>query len=86
MKQLPINEKNFALACGIITGLWVFVSVAYSLLTGQAAQFMAILAGLYPGVSATWAGAVIAAVYGFLDAAIAAYVFAWLYNWLGKRK
>ncbi|MFC2175228.1 hypothetical protein ACFLQ2_05210 [archaeon] len=80
MAKQKLDANAFALACGAVTGLWLFIATIYSMLTGDAAMLLGILVDMYPGYSISAVGAVIGAVYGFIEAGVTAYVFVWLYN------
>lgn len=78
-----LNAKNFGLAAGILWGAGMLIMTIASLLADYGTGLLNLIAGIYPGYSITWLGAVVGAVWGFADAFIGCYVFAWLYNKLG---
>ncbi len=80
-----LNAKNFGLSAGIIWGLAIFAWTFVALWTGLWGGFMGSIASLYPGYGVSVPGAFIGLVYGFFDAGITFYIFAWLYNWLESK-
>lgn len=81
---MKLNASKFALAAGIVWGLCMFVMTLISVQNGYGADFLHLIAGIYPGYTITGGGSVIGLIYGFLDAGIGGYIFAWLYNTLNK--
>lgn len=81
-----LNTKNFALAGGILWAICMLVLTLLSLYTGYAAEFMRLFSGVYPGYDISVSGSLIGAAYGFIDAFVGLYIFAWLYNKLNKNK
>lgn len=75
-----LNPKKFGLAGGILWGLCMFACTILALYTGYAEMFLKMMGGIYPGYTISWVGGIIGLVYGFLDAFIGLYIFAWLYN------
>lgn len=75
-------------ACGLAFGiLWAgcILLMGLAALAGSWAQpFVGLFSKLYVGYSASVAGILIGTVWGFLDAFIGGWVFAWLYNKLLK--
>ncbi|MBW2973876.1 bacteriophage holin [Candidatus Woesearchaeota archaeon] len=74
-----LNPKAFALAAGIIWGLGCLIlglAAAYGYGTG----FEKLFSTMYIGYSTTVGGSVIGGIWGFVDAFIGGYIFAWLYN------
>jgi hypothetical protein len=77
-----LNPKSFGFAAGIIWGVAIFAWTFVALATGLWLNFMNAVGWLYPGYSVSVPGAFIGLVYGFFDAGILFYAFAWLYNLL----
>lgn len=79
-----IDPKAFGLACGI---LWA-AGIAFMGLTATvctwAQPFVDVVGTMYVGYTASIVGAVIGAVWGFIDAGIGGALLAWLYNKLVK--
>lgn len=78
--SMKLNVKGLALASGVIWGLAMFVVTLISAMNGYAADFLVVMASVYPGFSLTYGGAVVGAIYGFLDGFVGGWIFAWLYN------
>jgi hypothetical protein len=76
---VKLNKKAFALACGIIWGLAIFVITLWVLWRGGG-NTLILLEQFYFGYSISYLGAVIGLIYGFVDGFIGGWIFAWLYN------
>jgi len=79
-----LNPKVFGLAFGILWGGSVLIMGLAALVSAWAQPFVDVLSVLYVGYSASIAGILIGALWGFIDAFIGGWVFAWLYNKLLK--
>ena len=77
---MRLNAKAFALACGVIWGLTIFLATVWLVIFGFEGQLMQQLDHFYFGFSVSWLGAIVGAVWGFVDGCIGGFVFAWLYN------
>lgn len=84
-KASELHVSSFALSAGIIWGLGVFLLAFFSLMWGYASAWTELLGNVYVGVEATWKGAFVGLVWGFVDAFIGAFVFAHLYNFFLKK-
>ena len=80
-----LDAKRFGLAAGIIWGSAMFIMTLIAYFTGLWWQFMEMITYLYPGYKVTLFGSVIGLIWGFVDAFVGFYIFAWLYNKLGKK-
>lgn len=80
-----LNVNAFGLAGSIVWGAAMAVATVLSLLFGYDGAFLSLFASLYPGYSVSWSGVFIGAAYGFVDAGIGCWLFAWLYNKLAKK-
>ncbi|MFA6130712.1 MAG: bacteriophage holin [Patescibacteria group bacterium] len=83
---MTINVKAFALSGDI---LWSFASFVLALLAmylhyGEA--LVELMSSVYIGYVPGPVGAIVGAVWGFVDAAAGCAVFAWLYNFLSAYK
>lgn len=83
---MVLNPKRFGLAAGIMWGLGLSLLTLVSAATSYAADFLNIIASIYPGYSISVPGSLIGLVYGFFDGFVGCYIFAWLYNWLEKKR
>jgi hypothetical protein len=74
------NPKALGYALGITWGLGLLLVGWISSLTSYGNNFVSGLGSLYLGYSSSFFGAIIGAVWGFIDLFIAGYIVAWLYN------
>lgn len=75
-----LNEKNLALAGGILWSGSLFLFALLNLFFGYAPMWMALISDAYIGFEVTFLGIVIGALWGFVDAFVGLYILAWLYN------
>jgi len=77
---MKLNIKAFALTCGILWGLGLFLLtwwiIAFDGTTGEPT----LVGKLYRGYTISPIGSVLRLVYAFFDGLIGGAVFAWLYN------
>ena len=83
---MRLDTKAFALTCGVLWGLAIFLATVWLKVFGFEGQIIRLLDHFYFGYSFSYVGAVIGAVWGFVDGAISGFVFAWLYNKLSGAK
>ena len=74
-----LNTKAFALAGGILWAVVCFV-LAILAMYGYGIPMINLFESVYIGFAISWKGAFIGAIWGFVDAFIGCYIFAWLYN------
>ena len=84
--KMTLNAKNLGLAGGIVWGAGLFALTLLSMATGYGLEFLTLLGTVYHGYKISIVGGLIGAVYGFVDAFLGLYVFAWVYNKLEARK
>ena len=83
---MRLNLKALALSCGILWALCLFLVTLISLGTGYADAFLGVVASVYPGYSVSALGLILGLIYAFVDGAIAALIFGWVYNlFVGKQ-
>ena len=76
-----LNKKALALALGLMWSLGVlFMSVTALTTESYLHNIVDFITTIYLGYSLSFEGIVTGMVWGFFDAAIGGYVFAWLYN------
>ncbi len=78
-----LHATKFALAGGIITAICIFFSTIVAVISpGYGAAYIGILESIYGflGYKATFFGAVLGAVYSFVDGFILTWIFALIYN------
>lgn len=82
---MKLNAKAFALTCGSIWGLAIFLLtwwiIAFEGSTGE----ITLIGRIYRGYSISPAGSLIGLVYAFVDGLLFGAIFAWLYNLVGGR-
>ena len=79
-QNLHLDTRRFSIAGGLIWGISIFVLTILSIYTNYAAEWLTLIGTVYPGYTISWEGSIIGLVYGFIDAAIGLFLFAWLYN------
>jgi hypothetical protein len=81
LMTLRLDALKFGLAGGILGGVVMFLMTVWMMYIPSPTNKFLIMEiyGLF-GYDVTWLGAVIGAVYGFVDSFIFFGVFAWLYN------
>jgi hypothetical protein len=80
---MKINERGFALACGILWGGAMLIMGAANIhWNGYGQEFLKLMASVYPGyhVAGNPTQLAIGALYGFVDGMVGGFVFVWLYN------
>jgi hypothetical protein len=82
---MKLNVTAFAITCGLLWGLGVFVVTWWVMAFDGATGTPTVLGRVYRGYTLTPAGSVIGLVYGLVDGAIGGAIFAWLYNLLAAR-
>lgn len=75
-----LDPKACGLAFGILWAGSVVIMGVAALVSSWAQPFVDVLSVMYVGYSASVIGILLGAVWGFLDAFIGGWVFAWLYN------
>lgn len=78
------DVKRVALTGGIIWAMGMFVTTLLGVYFGYATEFLRSMASIYPGYSVSLVGSIVGLIYGFLDVFVGVYVFAWVYQKLGK--
>lgn len=75
-----LNTKSFALAFGVITGLWMFAIAFIAMATGWGSELVRLYGSLFAGYGATLGGAIAGLVWGFVYGGVFGWLIAWLYN------
>jgi hypothetical protein len=83
--DVMLNQKAFGLAGGVLWGGAIGVLTIISLLTGYATPLFSLISSVYLGFSVSVQGIFIGVIYGFIDAFVGCYIFAWLYNKFAKK-
>ena len=83
---MKLNVKSFALTCGLICGVGLFMLtwwfIAFEGATGEATW----IGKIYYGYSISPAGSIIGFAWAFGDGLITGAIFAWLYNFVSARR
>ena len=77
---MKLNIKAFALTCGIVWALSLFLLTWWLIAFGGSTGELTLIGKVYLGYTISPIGSVIGLVYGFFDALIGGAIFAWLYN------
>ena len=84
---MRLNACAFGLAFGIIWAIVIFLVALIGMWSDWGDAFFKVFSSLYVGTSATWGGAFIGLVWGFVDGFICFWLVALLYNgFVGKPK
>lgn len=76
-----LDPKSLGLACGSTWAIGLILLAVFSMFHGTYGNtIIGITSSVYLGYDNSIPGAVIGAIWGFIDAFIGGYVFAWLYN------
>jgi len=82
---MKLNTLAFALTCGILWGLGLFVLTWWMILTGGATGEQTIIGRIYLGYRIDSAGSFIGLIWALADGFIGGLIFAWLYNLLSVK-
>ena len=82
---MKLNVKAFALTCGIIWGIGLFLLTWWIIFFEGATGEPTIIGQLYRGYTVSPAGSVIGFFWALIDGTIGGALFAWLYNFLATR-
>jgi hypothetical protein len=80
-KYAKLNPIKFGLAAGILTAICIFLTTLIGILN-YCQECTNLISGIYGpfGYTVSLIGAILGAVYGFIDMFIAVGIFAWIYN------
>ena len=78
-----IQPLALGIAIGVLWALYVFF-IGIAAMFGWGNALVDVLASLYIGYEASVIGAIIGAIWAFIDGFIAGVVIAWIYNRLAK--
>lgn len=85
-KCCKLQALSFGMALGILWAAALFIMALVSSTKGAYGMgFVQSIGSVYLGYTSTFAGALIGAVWGFVDAFIGGAIFAWLYNLFCKK-
>ncbi len=78
--MMKLDMKAFGLALGILWGSMMLLMGLLNMGCHWGSGLVDVMATLYIGYKPTILGSIIGGIWGFLDAAIAGVIIAWLYN------
>ena len=82
---MKLNIKAFALTCGLIWGVALFMLTWWIMLFEGNTGDITFLGRIYRGYSISPAGSIIGLIWAFPDGLIGGAIFAWLYNYLAGK-
>lgn len=82
---MKFNVTAFALACGLLWGLGLFLMTWWVILFDGMTGDATFLSPFYRGYSISGLGSLIGLLWGLFDGFVGGLVFAWLYNYLAIR-
>lgn len=82
---MKLNVKAFALTCGIIWGVGLFLFTWWIIAISGATGEPTFIGRVYLGYSISPLGSIIGLVWASIDGLIAGAIFAWLYNRINSR-
>jgi len=83
---MKLNVKAFALACGILWGLGLFIMTWWIILLDGPTNSVNFLGSIYRGYKLNAVGSLIGFAWAFVDGIIAGAILAALYNLFAKGK
>lgn len=82
---MQLNVKAFALTCGLLWGLCVFLLTWWLIFFGGKTDVLEFLGNFYFGYSVTPSGSFIGLAWALPDGAIAGFLIATVYNFFVRR-
>ncbi len=82
---MKLNVKAFALTCGIICGIGLFLITWWVIVLDGATGEPTVIGRVYLGYRISALGSIIGLAWAFADGLIAGAIFAWLYNRIASR-
>lgn len=82
---MKLNVKAFALACGLVWGIGLFILTWWIIAFEGATEEITVIGRLYRGYNISPLGSVIGLIWAFVDGSIGGAIFAWLYNLIAAR-
>lgn len=82
---MRLNVKAFALTCGLLWGLGLFILTWWIIAFDGATGEVTFIGRVYRGYNLSPTGSFIGLIWGSIDALIGGAVFAWLYNLIASR-
>jgi len=82
---MKLNVTAFALTCGLVWGIGIFIAVWWVMAFEGATGDVPSLGHIYRGLTVSPLGSIIGCVWGLADGTIGGAIFAWLYNLIAAR-
>ncbi len=82
---MKLNVKAFALTCGMIWGIGLFVLTWWIIAFDGATGEPTLIGRVYRGYAVSPTGSFIGLIWAFVDGFIGGAIFAWLYNLVSAR-
>ncbi len=82
---MRLNVKAFALTCGLIWGLGLFLLTWWIIAFEGSTKEITLIGQVYRGFNISPLGSVIGLIWALADGMIGGAIFAWLYNLIAAR-
>ena len=82
---MRLNVKAFALTCGLIWGLGLFLLTWWIIAFEGSTKEITLIGQVYRGFNISPLGSVIGLIWALVDGTIGGAIFAWLYNLIAAR-
>ena len=82
---MKLTIKAFALACGLVWGLGLFLLTWWIIAIEGVTEEVPFIGRIYRGYNITPLGSFIGLIWALIDGAIGGAIFAWLYNLIARR-
>lgn len=82
---MKLNVKAFALTCGVVWGLGLFLLTWWIILFDGATGEITTIGRIYRGFNISPVGSLIGLIWALIDGTIGGAIFAWLYNLVAAR-
>ena len=82
---MKLNINAFALTCGILGGVGLFLLTWWLILTDGATGEKTLIGRIYLGYCISPLGSIVGLLWAFVDGLICGAILAWLYNFLAAR-
>ena len=82
---MRLNVKAFALACGLVWGLGLFILTWWIIAFDGSSNEITLIGRLYRGYNISPLGSISGLVWALADGTVGGAIFAALYNWIARR-
>ena len=82
---MKLKVKAYALTCGVVWGLGLFLLTWWIILFDGATGEITIIGRIYRGFNISPVGSLIGLIWALIDGTIGGAIFAWLYNLVAAR-